>query len=138
MRPKLSGVLETALYVEDVARAGAWYQRVFGFESIAGDHRIWALSVEGKTVLLLIKRGSSVQPHKSSGGMIPGSDAQGTQHLTFRVAAADFEAWEKWLGQNGVAIESQVRWELGGCSLYFRDPDNHLLELATPGTWSIY
>ncbi|PYU59508.1 MAG: glyoxalase, partial [Acidobacteria bacterium] len=29
-------------------------------------------------------------------------------------------------------------WELGGWSLYFRDPDRHLIELATPGTWSIY
>jgi len=26
---------------------------------------------------------------------------------------------------------------LGGWSLYFRDPDRHLIELATPGTWSV-
>jgi catechol 2,3-dioxygenase-like lactoylglutathione lyase family enzyme len=26
----------------------------------------------------------------------------------------------------------------GGTSLYFRDPDGHLLELATPGLWTIY
>ncbi len=28
--------------------------------------------------------------------------------------------------------------KLGGTSLYFRDPDGHLLELVTPGIWSIY
>lgn len=138
MRPKLNGVLETALYVDDVARAGAFYESVFGFEKIAGDERLWAMSVEGKTVLLLIKKGSSVQPHRSAGGVIPGSDSSGTQHLTFSIAAADFGAWEKWLVEHGVAIESKANWELGGRSLYFRDPDNHLLELATPGTWSIY
>jgi len=26
----------------------------------------------------------------------------------------------------------------GGTSLYFRDPNGHMLELATPGLWSIY
>jgi len=26
----------------------------------------------------------------------------------------------------------------GGHSIYFRDPDGHLLELATPGLWAIY
>lgn len=138
MRPKLSGVLETTLYVDDVERSGEFYQRVFGFEKIAGDARLQALSVEGKTVLLLIRKGSSVEPHQSSGGIIPGSDSSGTSHLTFSIAAADLDAWEKWLAQNGVAIESKVRWELGGHSLYFRDPDQHLLELATPGTWPIY
>jgi hypothetical protein len=35
-------------------------------------------------------------------------------------------------------VESKVVWPLGGHSLYFRDPDNHVVELATPGIWSIY
>jgi catechol 2,3-dioxygenase-like lactoylglutathione lyase family enzyme len=47
-------------------------------------------------------------------------------------------AWEQRLADAGIAIESRVRWGLGGESLYFRDPDNHLVELATPGTWPSY
>jgi catechol 2,3-dioxygenase-like lactoylglutathione lyase family enzyme len=31
-----------------------------------------------------------------------------------------------------------MEWPRGGTSLYFRDPDGHLVELATPGLWSIY
>jgi catechol 2,3-dioxygenase-like lactoylglutathione lyase family enzyme len=31
-----------------------------------------------------------------------------------------------------------MAWPRGGTSLYFRDPDGHLVELATPGLWSIY
>ncbi|MGH9805627.1 MAG: VOC family protein [Candidatus Acidiferrales bacterium] len=138
MRPQLTGVLETALYVDDVERAKSFYQRVFGFEPMDGDQLLWAMSVEGKSVLLLIKKGSDSKPHQSSGGLIPGTDGQGTLHLTFSIPPGELDAWEKWLGANGVAIESKVRWERGGASLYFRDPDHHLLEVATPGVWPIY
>lgn len=138
MRPKLAGVLETALYVDDPERSAQYYKTVFGFEPIAGDSRLWALSVEDRQVLLLIKKGSSTQPHPSAGGIIPGSDSRGTSHLTFSIPAAELAAWERWLADHGVALESKVTWERGGTSLYFRDPDGHLLELATPGTWAIY
>ena len=42
------------------------------------------------------------------------------------------------LGEQGVAIESKVEWPRGGASLYFRDPDGHLVELITPGCWEVY
>ena len=138
MQPKLNGVLETALYVDDPERSAKFYKAVFGFEPIAADSRLWALSIEGRQVLLLIKKGSSVQPHPTTGGVIPGSDSRGTSHLTFSISASELAAWEKWLEENGIAIESKVTWERGGQSLYFRDPDRHLLEVATPGLWSIY
>jgi len=35
-------------------------------------------------------------------------------------------------------LEEKKAWERGGWSLYFRDPDRHLLEVATPGVWTIY
>ncbi len=35
-------------------------------------------------------------------------------------------------------MEEKRAWELGGRSLYFRDLDRHLIEVATPGVWSIY
>jgi catechol 2,3-dioxygenase-like lactoylglutathione lyase family enzyme len=40
--------------------------------------------------------------------------------------------------REGVSIEGEMEWPRGGTSLYFRDPDGHLVELATPGLWSIY
>ena len=38
----------------------------------------------------------------------------------------------------GIAVESRVVQTHGGTSLYFRDPDGHSLEVATPGLWPNY
>jgi catechol 2,3-dioxygenase-like lactoylglutathione lyase family enzyme len=59
-------------------------------------------------------------------------------HFAFGVPAEELALWEERLESMGIAIESRVHWERGGESLYFRDPDNHLVELATPGTWPNY
>ena len=129
--PAVTGVLETALYVEDVPRAARFYRDVFGFNELVCDDRLCALSVADRQVLLLCKRGTST-------GHLPPHDGSGQLHLAFSMAAAEFTAWEQQLAAKGIAIESRVRWPEGGQSLYFRDPDQHLVELATPGTWAIY
>jgi catechol 2,3-dioxygenase-like lactoylglutathione lyase family enzyme len=54
------------------------------------------------------------------------------------VEAGELPEWERKLSEAGVAIEGKVHWELGGISIYFRDPDGHLAELATPGVWKNY
>ena len=51
------------------------------------------------------------------------------------VAAADLPAWATRMAAHGVAEAGRTQWPRGGTSLYFRDPDGHLLELATPGIW---
>ena len=136
--PKVAGILETALYVDDLERATSFYRRLFDFELHAQDHRISIFLVPRQGVLLLLKRGASSQPHASSGGMIPGSDASGPQHVCFAIPSAEFDVWERRLMDQAIEIESAVKWEAGGRSLYFRDPDNHCIELATPGTWPHY
>ena len=136
--PAVTGVLETSLYVADLRRSVAFYRDLFGFEVLTADERFCGLSVAGRQVLLLFQKGLSTAPSVLPGGTIPGHDGGGRLHLAFAVAAADLSAWEERLRQQGVAVESTVDWPRGGRSLYFRDPDGHLLELATPGLWSIY
>jgi catechol 2,3-dioxygenase-like lactoylglutathione lyase family enzyme len=131
--PKLDRLLESALYVDDPERSARFYHDLFGFEVIVAGERLHALSVEGKQVLLLCKKGASADLKSP-----PPHDGYGRLHLAFAIPASELGAWETWLGQNGVPIEEKVAWERGGCSLYFRDPDQHLVELATPGVWSIY
>ena len=36
------------------------------------------------------------------------------------------------------AVTERRTWDRGGRSIYFRDPDGHLIELATPGVWANY
>ncbi|HKU23172.1 MAG TPA: VOC family protein [Terriglobales bacterium] len=137
--PALNGVLETALVVEDVTRAAHFYQRVFGFHVLLQNERLCSLNVKPGQVLLLFQRGGSLDDIELPGGILPGGmDAQGRGHMAFAIAAAHLPTWRSWLEQNAVAIESTLRWERGGTSLYFRDPDGNLLELATPGVWANY
>jgi len=91
-----------------------------------------------KSVLLLLGRGSTAHPLEFPGGIIPPHDGSGQNHLAFAISAEQILAWEKQLGEHRIAIESRVYWPLGGTSIYFRDPDDNLLELATPGIWPIY
>ena len=136
--PAVSRVLETSLYVDDLDRAARFYEGLFGFERVFADERLCALGVAGRQVLLLFKKGASTRPTVLPGGTVPPHDGSGNLHLAFAIDAAELPAWEQALREHGVEVESRVDWPRGGHSLYFRDPDRHVLELVTPGCWSIY
>ena len=57
--PKLNAVLETALYVDDLSRAQAFYEEELGLRLLFGNQRMCAFDVGGKSVLLLFLRGGS-------------------------------------------------------------------------------
>jgi catechol 2,3-dioxygenase-like lactoylglutathione lyase family enzyme len=136
--PALRGVKETALYVDDLARAKSFYRDVLGLRALVEDVRLCAFDVNGSHILLLFLRGGSLTASTLPGGVIPPHDGQGPLHVGFAIEAGEWEAWENRLTQSAVAIVSRVTWPLGGQSLYFRDPDGHLLELMTPGVWATY
>lgn len=136
--PTAGRVLETSLYVDEVARSIEFYQRIFGFETLVSDGRFGALNVSGQQVLLLFRKGATTEPMKIPGGVIPPHDGQGQMHLAFTIAREDESQWVDVLRNAGVAIESRVDWPRGSFSFYFRDPDGHLVELVTPGCWTIY
>lgn len=136
--PQLNAVLETALYVDDLSRAQAFYEDDLGLKLLFGNRRMCAFDVGGRSVLLLFLRGGSNEPMPTPGGTIPPHDGQGPLHIGFAVSASDLAAWEGRLQERGIPIESRTTWSRGGTSVYFRDPDGHLLELATPGLWATY
>ena len=136
--PRVSRQLESSLYVADLARSRAFYQQVFGFETLLDEERMVGLAVPGGSMLLLFRRGGSVTPSPVPGGLIPPHDGHGTLHLCFAVPLAELDLWERHLATLGIAVESRVTQRFGGLSLYFRDPDGHSLEVAGPGLWAIY
>ncbi len=136
--PAVNGIVETALHVEDVARSAAFYLNLFGFEVMAADARFCAMNAGGRDVLLLFRKGATSEALVLPGGVIPPHGGDGHLHFAFAIHTADLQAWVDKLAQAGVPIESAVEWERGGKSLYFRDPDGHLVELATPGIWPNY
>jgi catechol 2,3-dioxygenase-like lactoylglutathione lyase family enzyme len=130
--PKTDGILESSLYVTDPARSAGFYKKIFGFQIISDfGERGCAMQAGPRHVLLLFTKGGSrhiQSPH----------DGDGELHIAFAIDAADLATWEAWLAENEIALEEKRAWDRGGVSLYFRDPDRHLLEVLTPGVWSIY
>jgi len=136
--PLVTGILETALYVDDLLRAADFYKTILPLDVLQKDDRFCAFNVANRQVLLLFRRGSSADPATLPGGTIPPHDGSGPAHFAFSIPAGSLVEWEEWLAKNGVAVESRVTWPRGSTSIYFRDPDQHLVELATPGIWAIY
>lgn len=136
--PELSHLLETALFVEDLSRASAFYREVMGLAQFLGDERGCGFLLPGGPLLLLVKQGVSREPNVTPGGVVPPCGTSGSAHLAFAVSAEELKAWRSHLARHRVEVLSEVAWQRGGRSLYFHDPDGHLLELATPGVWEVY
>jgi catechol 2,3-dioxygenase-like lactoylglutathione lyase family enzyme len=94
-----------------------------------------ALEVPGQQVLLFFKKGANAEPVETGGGPIPPHGGDGRLHLAFAISAESYASWQTKLAARKIEIESEIRWPRGGRSLYFRDPEENLVELATPGLW---
>jgi catechol 2,3-dioxygenase-like lactoylglutathione lyase family enzyme len=118
MHPQSEGLLESSLYVDDVVRSALFYEKIFGFRVISDfGERGCAMQAGKRQVLLLFKKGGSrsiESPH----------DGDGELHVAFAITASELMSWEAWLAENGISVEEKRTWDLGGQSVYFRDPDH--------------
>ncbi len=130
---KINAVVETAIYVDDLDKAEAFYRTILGLPVIVkelGRHVFF--QVGASSVLLAFIAEATL----NSGERTP-HGATGSGHFALGIDADDLNAWRQKLQAGGIAIEDEVVWPRGGKSIYFRDPSGNLAELVTPGIWGL-
>jgi catechol 2,3-dioxygenase-like lactoylglutathione lyase family enzyme len=125
-------VVETAVYVDDLDRAEAFYRDVLGLDLITKETGRHAFFRVGEGVLLLFNADETVKATHP-----PAHGAKGPGHFALGIPADALDEWRGRLERHGVPIEREITWPAGGRSLYFRDPANNLAELVTPGVWGL-
>jgi len=139
--PPLNGLVETALFVDDLAQGIAFYEQVLGLEKIKESNTGCVFRVAAQRYFLLVLRDAAQTPNKTTNGTVlppcalPEQSGRGPGHVAFGVSSDAFDSWRTRLTKHGIEVLSEVTWEHGARSLYFRDPDRHLIELATAGIW---
>ncbi|HTO70387.1 MAG TPA: VOC family protein [Myxococcota bacterium] len=115
MSLRVKGLQHLNLTVADLARARAFYRDVLGFEvSFAKGNTVW-LAAGGDLLGL-------------SEGDAPAG--RSFEHFGFMVdSPADVDRWAAQLRAHGVAAEKGPYDRSDGRSVYFRDPDGHLVEI---------
>jgi len=136
--PKVTHVLETSLYAEDLAAAAKFYGEVLGLSAMLETPRLVAYDAGNRSVLLVFQKGATGEDLITDEGVIPGHDGTGRLHFALGIPADSLGEWRDRLAARGVPVVSETRWRRGGTSLYFHDPDGHVVELATPGLWANY
>ncbi|POF31506.1 VOC family protein [Roseibium marinum] len=133
--PQIDGILETAVYVDDMEAAHGFYSGVLGLERMVAGERLYAYDAGPAQTLLVFHRGHTGEDVETEGGTVPGHDTTGHSHFAFRISGEQVQPWRDYLTENGIDIISEVTWPAGGTSLYFNDPDGNVLELAAAPLW---
>lgn len=126
-------ILETSLYVNDLAAARDFYLSLLGLTVVdeqPGRHLFLRC---GNRMLLLFRADATSDPD----GTLPPHGATGPGHVAFATSQAEYDAWRTRLQEQQVPIEKEIAWPNGGQSLYFRDPAGNSLEIATPKLWEL-
>ncbi|TIL29415.1 VOC family protein [Mesorhizobium sp.] len=133
-----SAILESALYVTDLAAAEKFYTDVLGLDllgKVDGRHLFFRC---GDGVLLIFNaEATKVPPAPDARLKVPPHGTVGDGHLCFAASADEIVRWRAHLERKKIAIESEFEWPQGGRSIYIRDPSGNSIEFAEPIIWGI-
>ena len=120
MIPKLNGIDHIHVYVSDWTTAESWYQRVLGFKRVE-KFMVWAVKNGPLTI-----EDPSGNVHLA---LFEHDNPPGDSAIAFGARGEEFINWKNHLGDQGLELrvaDHQLMW-----SLYFKDPDENLLEITT-------
>lgn len=137
MNDMLEGMLETALYADDLDEVEAFYEGILGLSKISRGGNRHVFFRCGTGVLLIFNAKETIKPPLPTALQVPPHGTSGAGHACFRVSGENLDAIAARLKSKGVAIESEVTWPQGGRSIYFRDPAGNSLECAEARIWGI-
>jgi len=131
-RLRIAGIHHITLLVADVERSLAFYRNVLGMRLVkqtvndddqSARHLIFG-DEEGRPGTLIT---CLEYPELDEGTVGRGS----THHFALSVESEEeLEAWREYLGTRGVAA-TEVLERTDFKSIYLRDPDGHIVEIAT-------
>lgn len=122
-------IKETCLYIDNIAKTKAFYHGKLGLpvvSEVGGSHIFFRA---GESMLLCFL------PEYSRVKKVPPPHyGRGQLHFAFECEPGDYKAWKAFIRQQGIAIEHEAKW--GSLhSFYFRDPDQHSVEIVMKGIW---
>lgn len=133
---KINKIIETCIYSSDLDRMKKLYVGILGLAPVQEEKGKLIFLQAGKSMLLIF------DPARTGAGN-SGLPAHGAQtppasiHFAMEIEGQDYQNWKERLLENNTTIEKEVDWNDRARSLYFRDPAWNLVELITPGGWSV-
>ncbi|MDQ6898203.1 MAG: VOC family protein [Candidatus Dormibacteraeota bacterium] len=131
--PRLQGLLELVLEVQDVDRSLAFYRDVLGLAVVER----WPPERPGAWVRLGRNAVLGLWTSRSGGQGVGLHGGRGGRHVHYAIYAepGSLAAWSERLAQAGYEVEGPVHFRHGS-SIFVTDPDRHVLELGDwPRDW---
>ena len=133
--PQPAGILEAALYVDDLDEAERFYGDVLTLEKIqrvADRHVFYRV---GPSVLLLFNAQETEQPPTNPDLPVPPHGARGPGHVCLTLTRAQIDAMRKHLLDWNIPVDAEFDWPNGARSLYVRDPSGNSVEFSEAHLW---
>jgi catechol 2,3-dioxygenase-like lactoylglutathione lyase family enzyme len=131
----IGGVLEAAIYADDLDAAADFYGARLGLAEIGrvpGRHVFYRC---GATILLVFRAAETRIPSGNADLPVPTHGATGQGHVCFAADGAALDRIRADLLAAGIPVEADFRWPNGARSLYVRDPAGNSIEFAEPRLW---
>ena len=130
MTLNIKQIKETCLYVNDLEKTRHFYNELLGLSVISYVPNRHVFFRAGCSVLLcflaeITKNETKIPPHYGHGNL----------HFAFEVPNEEYQLWKKHLKSKDIPIEQEVEWRNKCLSFYFRDPDEHCVEIVMEGLW---